>query len=149
MKFSALFSYMLWDIELKFCFNVLQIKFKCCLCASVWLSVSPSIFCTCLLYWAGNFNFNFGFFNAFLLEKSYIKIALYNVHDGRIMHRLWCSGIFHKAAYTSKARSSEVLRNTLLKTWVESDLDKNSNKLLEHLKSPNFNHMRSTLSKWQ
>ena len=32
--FSALFSYMLWHIELKFCtwlcFNVLQIKFECC-----------------------------------------------------------------------------------------------------------------------
>ena len=47
------------------------------------------------------------------------------------------------AAYTSSARSSEVLRNSLLKTWVESDLDKNSNKLLEHLKSPNFNHISS------
>ena len=33
MQFSALFSYMLWHIELKFCiwlcFNVLQIKFEC------------------------------------------------------------------------------------------------------------------------
>ena len=31
-------------------FNILQIEFKCCLSASVWLSVWPSIFCTCLLY---------------------------------------------------------------------------------------------------
>ena len=33
-------------------------------------------------------------FNAFLLEKFYIKIAFLNVHDGRIVHRLRCSGIF-------------------------------------------------------
>ena len=54
VQFSALFSYMLWHIELKFsiwlCFNVLQIKFKCRHSASVWVSVRPSIFCTCLLY---------------------------------------------------------------------------------------------------
>ena len=43
MQFSALFSYMLWDIELKFCiwlwFNVLQIRFKCRYFASfsTWL----------------------------------------------------------------------------------------------------------------
>ena len=34
IQFSAFFSYMLWDIELKFCiwlcFTVLQIKFECC-----------------------------------------------------------------------------------------------------------------------
>ena len=35
-----------------------------------------------------------GFFNAFLLEKYYIIIAFSNVNDGRIMHRLQCSGIF-------------------------------------------------------
>ena len=40
VKFSALFSYMLWDIELKFCINVLKIKFKCCLSVS---SGSPSV----------------------------------------------------------------------------------------------------------
>ena len=32
------------------CFNVIQITLKCCLSASVWLSVRPSIFYTCLLY---------------------------------------------------------------------------------------------------
>ena len=45
------FSYMLWDIELKFCiwlcFNVLQIKFKRCHSASLWLS---TVHHTCLLY---------------------------------------------------------------------------------------------------
>ena len=39
VQFTALFSYMLWDVELKFCtwlcFNVLQIKFKCRHSASV------------------------------------------------------------------------------------------------------------------
>ena len=83
VQFSALFSYMLWDIEMKFCiwlwFHVLQIKFKCRYSATVWLSVRPSISCTCLLY-ALTIElkifkqFDFGFFNAFLLEKCYIKI---------------------------------------------------------------------------
>ena len=36
---------------------------------------------------------------------------------------------------------SEVLRNSLLKTWVESDFDKNSNKLLEHLKPQTGIHL--------
>ena len=30
----------------------------------------------------------------YVLEKYYSKIAFLNVHDGRIMHRLRCSGIF-------------------------------------------------------
>ena len=45
MQFSALFSYMLWDIELKFCiwlcFTVLQIKFECCQFASIFVGVMP------------------------------------------------------------------------------------------------------------
>ena len=32
----------------------------------------------CIDNWAVNFKFDFGFFNVFLLEKSYIKIALKN-----------------------------------------------------------------------
>ena len=43
--FSALFSYMLWHIELKFCtwlcFNVLQIKFECRHFASIVEGVMP------------------------------------------------------------------------------------------------------------
>ena len=43
--FSALFSYMLWHIELKFCtwlcFNVLQIKFECHYFASIFERVMP------------------------------------------------------------------------------------------------------------
>ena len=43
--FSALFSYMLWHIELKFCtwlsFNVLQIKFECHYFASMFEGVMP------------------------------------------------------------------------------------------------------------
>ena len=73
VQFSTLFSYMLWDIELKFCmwlcFNVLQIKFKCRHSASVWLSFCSSIFCSCLLYESGwNLKFDSGLFNVFLLE---------------------------------------------------------------------------------
>ena len=45
MQFSALFSYMLWDIELKFCTwlcsNVLQIKFECLQFASSFVGVMP------------------------------------------------------------------------------------------------------------
>ena len=44
-QFSALFSYMLWHIELKVCiwlsFTVLQIKFKCCEFASIGVGVMP------------------------------------------------------------------------------------------------------------
>ena len=43
--FSELFSYMLWNIELKFCtwlcFNVLQIKFECHHFASIFEGVMP------------------------------------------------------------------------------------------------------------
>ena len=43
--FSALFSYTLWHIELKFCtwlcFSVLQIKFECCHFASIFERVMP------------------------------------------------------------------------------------------------------------
>ena len=44
-QFSALFSYMLWHIELKFCtwlcFTVLQIKFECRQFASSFVGVLP------------------------------------------------------------------------------------------------------------
>ena len=44
-QFSALFSYMLWHIELKFCiwlcFTVLQIKFECRQFASIFVGVMP------------------------------------------------------------------------------------------------------------
>ena len=69
IQFSALFSYMLWDIELKFgiwlWFTVLQIKFKCRQFPSPFVRVMPfynleywkySVFRTFLLhaltYWA-------------------------------------------------------------------------------------------------
>ena len=43
--FSALFSYMLWYIKLKFCiwlsFTVLQIKFQCCQFPSISVGVMP------------------------------------------------------------------------------------------------------------
>ena len=34
-----------------------------------------------------------GLYNALLLKKYYMKIAFWNVHDGRIMHLLRCCGI--------------------------------------------------------
>ena len=44
-QFSALFSYMLWHIQLKFCtilcYTVLQIKFECCQFASIFVGVMP------------------------------------------------------------------------------------------------------------
>ena len=45
IQFSALFSYMLWHIELKFCiwlcFTVLQIKFECRQFASIFVGAMP------------------------------------------------------------------------------------------------------------
>ena len=45
MQFSALFSYMLWDIELQFCiwlcYTVILIKFECRLFASIFVGVTP------------------------------------------------------------------------------------------------------------
>ena len=45
IQFSALFSYMLWHIELKFCiwlcFTVLQIKFECRQFPSIFVGVMP------------------------------------------------------------------------------------------------------------
>ena len=63
-------------------FNVLKIKYECHNSVSIWLFVLPSIFCTLLLhaltYLAENLNWrSLGFFNAFLLEKYYIKIAFF------------------------------------------------------------------------
>ena len=46
-QFSALFSYMLWHIELKFCIwlccTVLQIKFECRQFASIFVGVMPPV----------------------------------------------------------------------------------------------------------
>ena len=45
IQFSALFSYMLWHIELKFCiwlcFTILQIKFECHQLVSIFVGVMP------------------------------------------------------------------------------------------------------------
>ena len=53
MQFSAFFSNMLWQIELKFCiwrcFNVLQIKFECYQFASIFVRVK---LLHALTYWA-------------------------------------------------------------------------------------------------
>ena len=52
MQFSALFSYMLWHIELKFCiwlcFTVLQIKFECHQFPSIFVGVMPLLECRIL-----------------------------------------------------------------------------------------------------
>ena len=52
MQFSALFSYMLWHIELKcciwLCFTVLQIKFECRQFPSKFVGVMPLLECRIL-----------------------------------------------------------------------------------------------------
>ena len=52
VQFSALFSYMLWHIELKFCiwpcFTVLQIKFECRQFPSIFVGVMPDLELTIL-----------------------------------------------------------------------------------------------------
>ena len=53
-------------------FYVQKIKFECHNSVYVWLSIRPSIFCIFLLHTS---TLSLGFFNAFLLEKCYIKIA--------------------------------------------------------------------------
>ena len=75
-QFSALFSYTLWHIELKFyiwlCFTVLQIKFECRQFASSFVGVMhllglrileihsfPHFSPTCLDIWSWNFSYNF------------------------------------------------------------------------------------------
>ena len=94
---------MLWHIELKFyiwlCLTVLQIEFECRQFASIFVGVMPlsgltgnTQLYTCIDKFSWNLKFHVGFF--YVLEKYYTKIALWNVHDGRIMHRLRCSGIF-------------------------------------------------------
>ena len=49
MQFSALFSYMLWHIELKFCIwlwlTVLQITIECCQFLSIFVGVMPLLEC--------------------------------------------------------------------------------------------------------
>ena len=68
-------------------------------------SVHPFSAIAPYMHWqlSWNFKFDFCFFNAFLLEKYYIKIACQNVHDGRIMHRLRYSDIFlNLVAYLSR-----------------------------------------------
>ena len=75
IQFSALFSYMLWYIELKFCiwlcFTVLQIKFECRQFASIFVGVMPLLelipkihsfphFCpTCFDILSWNFSYDF------------------------------------------------------------------------------------------
>ena len=104
------FDILSWDSAYDFVLMYYRSNLKkCCYSASVWLSVRPSIFCTCLLYqYALSFKFDFGFFNAFLLEKFYIKIAFFNVHDGRIMHRSRCSGIFVRVMPVLELRILEI-----------------------------------------
>ena len=52
MQFSALFSYMLWHIELKFCIwlclTVLQIKFECCQFPAIFVGGMPLLECRIL-----------------------------------------------------------------------------------------------------
>ena len=92
---------MLWHIDLKFFIWLCLMYYisnssVTTLCPPGCLSVHPfSARSSCIDKFSWNLKFDVGFLNAFLLEKYYnIKITFKNVPDGRIMHRLRCSGIF-------------------------------------------------------
>ena len=74
IQFSALFSYMFWHIELKFCicfcFNFLQIKLECRHSASARLSVR--LFSTLFPYMLWQIE-RLSFVNCFALSKVIIK----------------------------------------------------------------------------
>ena len=87
-SFSALFSYMLWLIELKFCiwlyFTVLQIKFECrqflCELCPFWNSeywkytVFRTFFWHALTYWAENLHMALFYWNKDQLRLSSICV---------------------------------------------------------------------------
>ena len=91
-RYSALFSYMFWHIELKFYvwlyFTILQIKLECGQFPSIFVVVMPLLGLrileihsfllfspTCIDKFSWNLKFRVCFFNAFLLEKFYTKIT--------------------------------------------------------------------------
>ena len=106
LQFSTLFSYMLWQIELKFCmwlyFTVLQIKFKCCQFVLIFVGVNPvlelkvleihsfpqfSPTCFDILRW--NFAYDF----VLLYFKFECRQFLYNcLQTGRIIVWWYLSG---------------------------------------------------------
>ena len=66
----------------------------------VRLALHPSIHFlqfppTCIDKFSWNLKCDVGFFNTFPFRKVLYKNSFLNVHDGRIMHRLRCSGIFN------------------------------------------------------
>ena len=101
LQIYALFFYLLWHIELKFCTWLSFYEFGCP--HQVW----GSPLCIDFL-WVMNFIIilKVQFYVLFLrmlweeadiLVKYYKNIAFLSFHDGRIMHRLRCSGIFVNA----------------------------------------------------
>ena len=91
-QFSALFSYMLWHIELKFCiwlcFTVLQIKFKCRQFALMFVGVKPlleirilkihsfphfSLTCFDILSWNFAYDFVFLYFRSSLSVVNFCR----------------------------------------------------------------------------
>ena len=92
-QFSTLFSYMYWHIELKFCIIDL-----------VWMYYTSSLGVNIkfvsrhfAVFWVMNLQIESTVLSIFLwvemIEKYYKNIALWNFHDGRIMHRLRCFGM--------------------------------------------------------
>ena len=90
-QFSALFSYMLWHIQLKFCtwlcYTVLQIKFECCQFASIFVGVMPLLehrilkihsfphfSLTCMIYWAEILHMTLFYWNADQFQVSSICV---------------------------------------------------------------------------
>ena len=101
-KFTALFFYVLWHIELKFVIWLCLMYYRSISnVITLCLSGSPSLHLfsalSSYIHWQIYLKFkkknDVGFFNLFLLEKYYIKLAFQNVHDVRIMHHFRCSGI--------------------------------------------------------
>ena len=88
VQFSALFSYMLWHIKLKFCmwlgFTVLQIKFECRQFPSIFVRVMPLLECRILkiqsfphfsLTRFDILSWNFGFDFVLLYYRSSLSIV--------------------------------------------------------------------------
>ena len=86
-QFSALLSYMLWHIELKFCiwlyFTVMQIKFECRLFASIFVGAMPLLelrileihFSALFSYMLGHIELNFFIWLCLMYYRSSLSVV--------------------------------------------------------------------------
>ena len=108
MQFSALFSYMLWHIEFKFCiwlcFNVPQSKFECRHFASIFVGVMPlcelrileihsfphfSLTCFDILSWNLAYDFVLLYYRSSSSVVNLRQLLYARLQTGRIMV-WWC-----------------------------------------------------------